>query len=141
MMSERKIIHFLNLAKRICYESDNKKTRVGCIVVYKGQIISTGCNMQDKTSPIQKEYNIHRGFNPDESGTKNTIHAECMALSKIKYKDIDYKKINIFVYRIKKNGTKGMARPCPACEAMMRNLGISHVYYTTENGWAYERYE
>ena len=41
----------------------------------------------------------------------------------------------------KKDGSKGLARPCPGCENFMRKLGIKQVYYSTNNGWGYEVYE
>lgn len=33
-----------------------------------------------------------------------------------------------------------MARPCPACMSAIKELGIKNIYYTTDNGYAYEKY-
>lgn len=35
----------------------------------------------------------------------------------------------------------GLARPCPACMAMIKNLGIKKIYYTTDDGFAFEQLE
>lgn len=140
-LSNNRIQHYLKLAKSACYYSDNRRTRLGCVIVYKGKILSVGYNLQDKTNPLQKKFNQYREFDPNASGCKNSIHAECHALLKIKDLDIDWRKSNVFVWRIKKDGTRGMARPCPACEAMLKNQGISRVYYSTDNGWGYEEYD
>lgn len=103
--------------------------------------MSIGYNLQDKTNPLQKRYNALRGFDPNASGIRNTIHAECHALLSAKFLDIDWKKAHVFIYRIKKDGSNGLARPCQACEAMLREKGIVHVYYSTDSGYCYEKYE
>lgn len=139
-LSEKRVKHYLELAKNACIYSDSERTRVGCVVVYKGKVLSVGWN-NEKTSPTQKKYNRYRGFDPDISGTVNSIHAELHAMSKIKDMDINWSKVYVFVYRIKKDDTKGMARPCPGCEKMLRDMGIRRVYYSTNNGYAYEVYD
>ena len=141
MLSENRIHHYLKLAKNACYYSDNRKARLGCVMVYKNKIISVGYNLQEKTNPLQKKYNAARGYNPDASYARNTVHAECHALLKARDLEIDWRKVNVFVFRIKKDGSKGLAKPCPACKAMMKNIGICNVYYSTEEGYCYEKYE
>lgn len=139
-LSDSRIHHYLNLARQACYYSDNKRTRVGCIMVYKSRVISIGYNL-DKTNPLQKQYNNLRGFDPNQSMVKNTVHAECYSLLQTRNLDIDWRKVHVFVYRIKKDDTPGLARPCAACEGMLRAKGIAHVYYSTEGGYCYEKYE
>ena len=131
--------HFLDIAEGLCYNSDNKRVRLGCVLVYKNTIISTGYNHENKTSPIQKRYNKYRGYNPDAPKQRNIIHAEINCLSKAKYLSIDWGKANLFICRILKNGKRDMARPCPACMNYIKTLGIKNIYYTTDCGWAYER--
>lgn len=140
-LSNSRIQHYLKLAKSACYYSDNKRTRVGCVLIYKGKIISVGYNLQDKTNPLQKRFNQYREFDPNASGCKNSIHAECHAILKAKDLDIDWRKVDVFVYRIKKDGSKGMSRPCPACEALLKQQGVKKIYYSTDNGWGYEEYD
>ena len=42
-------------------------------------------------------------------------------------------------YRERKDGSFGMARPCPACRIAIKNLGIKIIHYTcNENSIATE---
>ena len=47
---------FFNKAKTISTLSDYEKIHIGCVAVYKGQIIGVGYNC-NKTHPMQKYYN------------------------------------------------------------------------------------
>lgn len=69
------------------------------------------------------------------------VHAEIAALNKIRYLDIDFSKVDVYVYRELKDGTRATARPCIACETFMRDLGITHVFYTRENSFVEEWYK
>lgn len=140
-LTETRINHYLNLARNACYYSDNKKTRVGSVIVYKNKIISIGWNLEDKTNPLQEEYNKLRNYDTDVKNTKSSIHAEIAAMLKIKHMNISFDKIHLFVYRIKRNGSTGYARPCQACMGYAKKLGIKHIYYSTENAnnWCYEK--
>lgn len=141
MLSENRIKYYLNIARNLCYFSDNKKAKLGCVLVYKNKIISTGYNLQNKTNPLQKKYNGLRGYNPNASFARNTVHAECYALLRAKNLEVDWRKVNVFVFRIKKDGSRGLAKPCEACEAMLKMKGVQNIYYSTESGYCYERYE
>jgi deoxycytidylate deaminase len=126
MISNRAIKYF-NIAKSVSKLSDFYKCHTGCVVVYHKQIISVGVN-QNKTHPIQKYYNQYRFDN--SIGTHN-IHAEIDALSKIKYYDIDWSKVDLYVYREHKaTGKLMLFKPCPSCMAYIKNLGIKNIYYT-----------
>ena len=126
------------MAHNACFYSDNQKTRLGCVVIYKNKVISVGWNM-NKTNPLQQELNLYRGF--DSTVAYNSLHAEVHALLKCKNLDIDWRRVNLFVYRIKKDGTRGIAKPCEACEALIRSMGIREVYYSTAKGFGYEYFE
>ena len=100
-----------------------------------------GCNLS-KTSPVQKKYNRERNYSINASFLRtNCLHAEVNCLNKIKNLDIDFSRANLFVYREHKDGTTALARPCKACRAFAKDLGIKHIFYTTEDGYAYERIE
>lgn len=138
-LSENRILHYLKIARKFSFNSDNKKARVGSVIVYKNKIISFGWNFENKTNPIQEKYNKLRNYKVDVRNTKSALHAEFSAMLKIKYMDIDFSKINMFVYREKKDGTTGYARPCEACMGLAKKLGIKNIFYTTNDGWCYER--
>lgn len=114
--------------------SSRKSKKLGCVVVIKHRIISSGCN-SNKTSPIQQKYNSLR-FDAD---TPHKIHAETAALKPlIGNKEIDLTKASLYIYRELKNGKPGLARPCPSCMQLIKDLGIRYIHYTTDDGYAEE---
>lgn len=123
---------FFDTAREVSYLSDYKGTHVGAVVVYKKYIISTGFNSQ-KTSPRQYRYNLYRGFR-NVKGCHHTQHAELAALNHLIGKDIDWANVSIFVYRELKDGTPACSKPCPACDKLIKNLGIKTVYYIDREG-------
>lgn len=136
----KRINRYLDMAKDVSKQSNFPQHRLGAIAIYKGSLLATGCN-STKTSPKQKSYNRLRGWDVEASNAHNTIHAEMACLSKIRYLDIDFSKVRLYVYREHKNGVKAMARPCPACQKMIRDMGIKEIWFTTENGFGYEYME
>lgn len=123
---------FFNIAREVSYLSDFKQTKVGAVVVSGNRILSSACNSQ-KTRPLQHRYNIYRNFDDYENSIARE-HAEVAALSPLIGKDIEWDKVNIYVYREHKNGERGCSRPCAACARLIRDLGIKTVYYLNENG-------
>lgn len=136
MLSKIDYKHF-NKARQIAGISDFKKIHIGCVAVYQGQVIGLGCNA-NKTHPMQKFYNRYRQ-QPDNLLPK--LHAEISCLNQIKHLNINFTKVKLYIYRIRKDQPYGMARPCPSCMAAIKDLGIRNVYYTTDAGYAYEKLE
>ena len=128
---------YFNKARNIASISDYKKQHVGCIAVYQGQVIGLGCNT-NKTHPTQKYYNKYR--KPSDSMLPK-LHAEISCINQIKYLDINFSKVKLYIYRIRKDQPFGLARPCPSCMAAIKDLGIKNIYYTTNDGFSYERLE
>lgn len=140
-MTETKIQKFLSLAKEASKFSDMKKTHLGSVLIYRNKVISVGWNVKSKTSPIQKEYNKLRGYDPNSSVAINSLHAEMMCLHKARNLDINWNRASLFTYRTKKDGSRGLAKSCPACMGYARYLGLGYIFYTTDTGWSYERIE
>ena len=134
MLSKIDYKHFRK-ARQIAGISDFKKIHIGCVAVYQGQVIGLGCNA-NKTHPMQKFYNRYRQ-QPDNLLPK--LHAEISCLNQIKHLNINFTKVKLYIYRIRKDQPYGMARPCPSCMAAIKDLGIKNVYYTTDAGYAYEK--
>ena len=126
---------YFQKAHQIATISDYKKTHVGCVAVYQGQVIGLGCNC-NKTHPVQKKYNRYR-----KDLMLPKLHAEISCLNQIKHLDINFSKVKLYIYRIRKDQPFGMARPCPSCMAAIRDLGIRNIYYTTNDGYAHEKLE
>ncbi len=120
--------------------TNNVRIKVGCIAVYGNKIIATGFNA-DRTHPLQAYYNQYRNFNNKQSAV-HKLHAEIMCLSPLIVPptrfEINWNKVKLYIYRSCKDREYGNARPCPACMQLIRDLGINHIYYTTDTGYAYE---
>ena len=128
---------YFNKARQVANISDYKKQHVGCVAVYQGQVIGLGCNT-NKTHPIQKFYNKYR-IKSDNMLPK--LHAEISCINQIKHLDINFSKVKLYIYRIRNDQPFGLSRPCPSCMAAIKDLGIRYVYYTTNDGYAYEKLE
>lgn len=128
-------IGYFNKARNAAKLSNFHRYHIGCVIVYKKQIISVGFN-STKTHPIQKIYNKER-FNCDS--TPHSLHAEITALIFIKdRKDIKWNDIDIYTYRENNQGDLRMSRPYKSCMRLLKNLGISRIHYTTNDGYEME---
>jgi deoxycytidylate deaminase len=131
-------------ARETAETSDFDHFHLGCVITYKHHIISTGANGR-KTHPIQKYYNKrYRYFRKGSKPCIHTLHAEMAALAAIPYPlglQLDWRDVNVYIYRISpgKPSGHGLARPCPACLAALRQAGVRNLYYTGEDSFVYER--
>ena len=132
--------HLFRMARAVSLQSDYcGSARIGCIAVYKGSVLAKGFNT-DKTHTIQSRYNVMRYKNSGNRYLPPKAHAELTVAQKIKYLDIDFARVHIYVYRELKDGTLAMSRPCPACYAALKQMGIKHIHYTTDqNSYCHER--
>lgn len=137
-MISRADCKYFDRARQAANESDFPRTHVGCVAVYHGDIIATGCN-GEKTHPMQKYYNKLRNGYLLCHELKPKIHAEMSILNQIKSRNIQFSKVKLYIYRIRLDQPYGIARPCPSCMAAIKDLGIRHIYYTTNDGLAYEK--
>lgn len=132
-------MRYFQKARQTAEISDYKRTHVGCVAVYQGNIIGIACNT-NKTHPMQKYYNRYR-YHPQTSYFYPKLHAEINCISSIRHLDINFSKVKLYVYRIRCDQEHRIARPCPSCMAAIKDLGIRHIYYTTNDGYAYEEVE
>lgn len=132
-------MRYFQKARQAAEISDYKRTHVGCVAVYQGNIIGIACNT-NKTHPMQKYYNRYR-YHPQTSYFYPKLHAEINCISSIRHLNINFSKVKLYVYRTRCDQEYGIARPCPSCMAAIKDLGIRHIYYTTNDGYAYEEVE
>jgi deoxycytidylate deaminase len=132
-------MRYFQKARQAAEISDYKRTHVGCVAVYQGNIIGIACNT-NKTHPMQKYYNRYR-YHPQTSYFYPKLHAEINCISSIRHLDINFSKVKLYVYRTRCDQEYGIARPCPSYMAAIKDLGIRHIYYTTNDGYAYEEIE
>lgn len=128
---------YFDKARQVAAISDYQKYHIGCVAVYQGQVIGLGFNC-NKTHPTQKFYNKYG--NPSESMLPK-LHAEISCLNQLKGLNINFSKVKLYIYRIRKDQHFGLARPCPSCMAAIKDLGVREIYYTTNDGYSYERLE
>lgn len=113
----------IELARSQPYVSGEQ--RVAAILTDKrGKIISTGVNSYRKTHPYQKALAIIAEGNE----CKNVIHAEFACYLKSRRSTLVPHKI--YVARVKKDGSTGMAKPCKTCAALLKRLGVALVEHT-----------
>ena len=53
----------------------------------------------------------------------------------------NFAKVKLYIYRKCHDRPFGIARPCPSCMAAIKDFGIRDIYYTTNDGYAYEKLE
>lgn len=127
-------LKYFDKARQASGISDYPKVHVGCVAVYQGRIIGIGCNC-NKTHPIQKYYNRYR-IKSDSMLPK--LHAEINCINQIKHLDINFAKVKLYIYRTRVNQPFSMSRPCPACMAAIKDIGIKEIYYTSNDGYVHE---
>ena len=116
----------MQLAVRMAGKSTSK-FRLGAVLVYKANILSTGHNDMARTHPLQQKY---------AKGVSFTLglHAEidaCLGVTKA-----DLQGADLYVARILKNGNVALAKPCRICQRFILDVGIRRVYYSFSNeGW------
>lgn len=133
--------HLFKVARECSLKADytgGGKARIGCIVVYRGSILAKGWNT-DKTHTAQAQFNCWRYKDCGNKYLPCKTHAEIAALTKIKYLDIDFEKVHLYIYREFKDGHLANCRPCPSCMAAIKKMNIKNLHYTTPDGYCYEK--
>lgn len=126
---------YFSKARKAASISDYQKQHIGCIAVYQGQVVGVGCNC-NKTHPRQQFYNK---FREQADFMLPKLHAEINCLNQLRHLDINFSRVKLYIYRIRKDQPFGLSRPCPSCMAAIKDLGIRELYYTTNNGFSYEK--
>lgn len=88
---------------------------VGAVLTYRGRFLSGGCN------------NAHR-THPEAKNATRVLHAEADAIV-----GLDRRRFvgaTCWVYRERKDGTVGMAKPCATCHNFLAVLGVKVAIYT-----------
>ena len=128
-------LHFFEAARQESHKADFR-VQVGAVLTFQSRIIATGYS-SEKTSPVQMRYNAYRKFE-DTNQTQHKLHAEVMALLKVRHMDIDFSRCSMYIWREYSDGSPALARPCEACMAMLRQYGVKHIYYSGDGSRVYE---
>lgn len=107
---------FAKIAVELAASIDSDMTHQLCaLVTNKNRVLSVGYN-SNKTHPIMN--------------TKmQQLHAECSAV--LRCPDSDLRGCDVVVARARSGNKAGLARPCKACQSVLRQYGIKRVFYTT----------
>lgn len=126
---------YFRAAKAVSTLSDHPVHKLGCVVVDKHRIISSGYNSRSKCHPLQAKLDTEK-YGVECPGK---CHAEVSALLPLMKSGIDLSRAQVYVYRQHKDGTLAMARPCSSCMKVIKSLKIKRIYYTVEDGTACEK--
>ncbi len=129
-------LRYFRLAKNASENSDFKQHHIGCLAVYHHKILDVSWNT-NRTSPHQKQANQFRILNGNNITHK--CHAEIELLNKLqRFHNLDFSKINIYLYRERNDGELALSRPCNGCYEALRKFGVKNIYYSTYGGFKYE---
>ena len=133
-------MRFFKEAKKESLLSDYNGQHMGAVAVYGDKVILAKAHNSNKTNTTQYFYNRYRVEQKSNIMSKPPrSHAECNLYRRIRFLDIDFSRVSVYIYRELKNGELGMARCCPACMAALKSLGVKKICYTTDDGYAEER--
>jgi deoxycytidylate deaminase len=112
----------LELAVALAKMSDHPQHKIGAVITSKkGDIISVGVNKM-KTHPMQARFSAMTN-----DPMKIYLHAEIAAIIAAK----GVQGHSIYIARIRRNGSTGIAKPCAGCAAALQEYGIKKIYFTT----------
>ena len=119
----------MDYAIKVAQLSRSRK-RVGALLLHKNKVVTHGVNQDTKSHPLQARLAEAVGLKE-----KIYLHAEISALVKCK-SEVD----TIVVARLGGHNGKELrnAKPCPICALALKQAGIEHIYYTTDEGFLYD---
>jgi len=115
-----------------------KNIKIGALVVDKRGNQYIGRN-SSKSDPMQYFYNKKRFDGEIFDSVGHALHAEMAAIKNAINRRVDLTGAAIYIARVGSNTQYGMCRPCAACLAAVIAVGITDIFYTTEQGIAHER--
>lgn len=112
--------HLIKLALKVAAKSQHKFP-MGAIIAAGNRILAFGINKY-RTHPQQINH-----YTNDIGGS---IHAELDAIISC----CNSNGATIYIARLFKDGTAGMAKPCVLCQNIIETAGIKKVVFTTRYG-------
>lgn len=102
-------------------EKSNFKHRHGCVIFKGSKIISSGYNELRHCWKLDNKY----------KKWKNSLHAEQKTII---FSETSLKRCSLLVVRINKNGQLVNSQPCRICMGLIKDVGISKIYYSDKDG-------
>ena len=128
---------FFRVADAVASLSDHNQSKLGCVLVDKHRIISSGHNSSTRCSPLQKQMDTARFGFPDQH--KGLVHAETACLLPLIRQGYDISRSDLYIVRRRRNGSLALSRPCPGCMSLLRANGVRRVFFSVEGGFSEER--
>ncbi len=128
---------FFRAADAVASLSDHNRAKLGCVLVDKHRIISSGHNSLTRCSPLQKQIGTARFGFPDKH--KGPVHAETACLLPLIRQGDDMSRSDLYIVRRHKNGSLALLRPCPGCMSLLRANGVRRVFFSVEDGYSVEK--
>lgn len=128
---------FFRVADAVASLSNHNQSKLGCVLVDKHRIISSGHNSSTRCSPLQKQMDTARFGSPDQH--KGFVHAETACLLPLIRQGYDMSRSDLYIVRRHKNGSLALSRPCPGCMSLLRANGVRRVFFSVEGGFSEER--
>jgi len=110
--------NILKTAIKEAYKS-NHRQRHGCVIFKGSKIISVGFNEIRYCSRLDEKY----------KKWINSLHAEQKT---ILFSDCSLKRCSLLVVRINRKGNLRNSKPCRVCMGLIKDVGISKVYYSND---------
>jgi tRNA(Arg) A34 adenosine deaminase TadA len=118
-MLSRNERRFLNLVSHASVGSQHPRWKVAAVLVRSGTPVATAVN-RARNSPAQVPV-ADVGYHAEHRAMRSAP-GRCRGAT-------------MFVGRVRRDGSPGLAKPCAACVAAMALAGISTVVWTTETGY------
>ena len=128
---------FIRVADAVASLSDHKQTKLGCVLVDKHRIVSSGHNSSTRCSPLQKQMDAARFGNSDKH--RGPVHAEIACLLPLIRQGYNMSRSDMYIVRHHKNGSLALSRPCTGCMSLLRAIGVRRVFFSVEGGFSEER--
>jgi len=97
----------------------------------KSKLLAIGQNNPEKTNT--KALKLAQRFNTESEYPY--LHAETDAISRLWGKYYIDSSLSMVVIRLNKHGQLRNSEPCNKCKKILSGLGITKVYWSTENGF------
>ena len=94
---------FFRAADAVSSLSNHNQSKLGCVLVDKHRIISSGHNSSARYSPLQKKMDVSRFGSPDQY--KGLVHAETSCLLPLIRQGYDMSRSDLYIVRRHKNGS------------------------------------
>lgn len=119
----KKCIYLAESSSFINQNNKRQPFKIGAIIFKGSSVLGYGTNSIRSCKRIKNKYKKFI----------ESLHAEQHAIISVKNRKT-LKGASILVIRLNKNNELRLAKPCEMCMGFIKHVGISKIYYSTNNG-------